>query len=84
MEKDLWLDDLSQPDERAIAPTINATGTWSPSDLRWWRLRLSRTQAQAAEMLGISLRAYSDRENGKSSIARECTLACLYIEKWGG
>lgn len=54
---------------------------WTPADLQVWRVRMSFTQAKAAERLGISLRAYSDRETGKSSISRECVLACQMIER---
>jgi DNA-binding XRE family transcriptional regulator len=53
---------------------------WSAVDLKKWRLRLDMTQAEAAAQLGISLRAYTDRERGVSAIPRECMLACRMLE----
>jgi transcriptional regulator with XRE-family HTH domain len=55
----------------------------SPEELQSWRARMGWTQSQAAEKLGISLSDYSDRENGRSAITRECMLACQMIEKNG-
>jgi DNA-binding XRE family transcriptional regulator len=36
--------------------------TTAPFDLKGWRLRLSLTQAQAAQMLGLSLATYRAAE----------------------
>lgn len=53
---------------------------WTHEDLRLWRVRLGLSQDDASKRLGLSLRAYSDRENGVSKISAECVLACLMIE----
>ncbi|TXH34537.1 MAG: XRE family transcriptional regulator [Rhodospirillaceae bacterium] len=49
---------------------------WTAEDLVAWRKTLGWTQTKAATELGISLRAYQDREAGKARITREAILAC--------
>ena len=56
---------------------------WRGVDLRHWRENQFLTQAEAAQVLDLSLRAYTDRERGVSAISRECILACLYIRDAG-
>jgi len=54
--------------------------TWTTEDLKAWRGRMGWTQAEAADVLGISRRAYGTREQPGTPISRETVLACLYLE----
>lgn len=53
---------------------------WTHEDLRAWRERMGWTQEKAANVLGISRRAYITREQPGASLSRETVLACLYLE----
>ena len=54
---------------------------WTGADLAKWRKRCGgMTQGDAGMLLGITLRAYSDRERDRARITRETEFACLYIE----
>jgi len=55
----------------------------TPADLHAWRKSLQWPQTRAAEALGVSLRAYQDRENGNAAIRRETDLACAWIKLYG-
>jgi len=55
----------------------------TPTDLREWRKALRWSQQRAAEALGISVRAYQDRENGNAAIKRETAIACAWIKLYG-
>jgi transcriptional regulator with XRE-family HTH domain len=57
--------------------------SWNSEDLVAWRKGIRWTQTEAAEQLGISLRAYQDREAGKTKIAREAALACMLLGNEG-
>ena len=56
----------------------------SPADLKNWRKSMKLTQAQAADSLGISRRAYQAREAGEAEITRETELACRYLTEHMG
>lgn len=48
-------------------------------ELRAWRDLHNLTQAEAAYILGISLRQYSNYEQGLSPITKAVKLACILI-----
>jgi transcriptional regulator with XRE-family HTH domain len=58
-------------------------GSWNSADLVAWRKGMKWTQTEAAEQLGVSLRAYQDREAGKTKITRETALACVSLGAQG-
>jgi len=51
----------------------------TPDQIRDWRARLSITQREAAERLGLSLRGYQKYESGEAAIPRSIELACAAI-----
>jgi transcriptional regulator with XRE-family HTH domain len=48
-------------------------------ELRAWRDILHLTQAEAAYLLGMSTRQYSNFENGLSSVTKSIKLSCVLI-----
>lgn len=55
------------------------TGSWTGADLKAWRKRMGWTQQQAADALGIRLRAFSERELDRVKIRTETVLACTIL-----
>jgi transcriptional regulator with XRE-family HTH domain len=59
-------------------------------DFRAWRERLGLTQAQAAAVLGLSVRrdgttsdAVRHYERGSRAISETISLLCRYVERYG-
>mgnify|MGYP006435533715 CR=1 FL=1 len=52
----------------------------NPDDLKAWRARLSLSQREAAEALGLSPRIYQYYEAGSVRIPYPVKLACDYLE----
>lgn len=52
----------------------------TPEEFKAWRKRLELTQTQAAEALGLSLRAIQYYERGEREITRTVALACAAVE----
>lgn len=53
------------------------------NELRAWRKALGWSQSRAAQALGVSLRAYQDRENGTAAVRHETALACAWVKLYG-
>jgi transcriptional regulator with XRE-family HTH domain len=60
-------------------PRSKATSFLTSDELRAWRDNLNLTQAEAAYLLGISSRQYSNLENAQSPIAKSFKLSCALI-----
>lgn len=52
----------------------------TPEEFKAWRKRLGLTQGQAAEALGLSLRAIQYYERGEREITKTVALACAAVE----
>ncbi len=61
-------------------PPVAREPQLAPGQLRNWRTSLKLTQAQAANLLGISLRQYTNLENGHTPISKPIVLSCALVD----
>lgn len=59
---------------------VTLTARWTGSDFRAWREDLRLTQAEAANLLGVSRRSVVNWEaDDAAPVGAPVTLACLFI-----